>query len=137
MRLKSGIAHCLFYLPYFTYNRINLYLDLLLVIEFQHFIALWKAYNKSKQIAQFLQRNFAQIFSQTPEKGIFTFSVLLEYIFSLEKFCKCVAYLNSLGQGLFKKCTICCNLLYIICLITRFRNKYLNFVRFAIFFAYY
>ena len=41
----------------FTYTRQNLYLDLLiLVIGFQHFITLWKAFNKSNQIKQFLQR---------------------------------------------------------------------------------
>ena len=53
-------------MPYFTCTRLNLYLDLLPVIGFQHFIALWKAYNKGKQIAQFLLRNCAQIFAQTP-----------------------------------------------------------------------
>ena len=43
-------------MPYFTYTRLNQDLDLLPVIGFQHFIALWKAFNKSKQIAKFLQR---------------------------------------------------------------------------------
>ena len=41
----------------------NLYLDLLPVIGFQHFIALWKAYDKSKQIAHFLHRRFQREFS--------------------------------------------------------------------------
>ena len=50
-------------------TRLNLYLDQLPVFGYQHFIALWKAYNKSNQIAQFL-RNFAQIFAQTPFQGI-------------------------------------------------------------------
>ena len=52
-------------MPYFTYTRLNPYLDLFPVIGFQHFTALWKAYNKSKQIAQFLQGHFAQM----PTKG--------------------------------------------------------------------
>ena len=64
-------------MSYFTYTRLNLYLDLLPVIGFLHLIALWKAYNKSNQIAQFLQRNFAQ----TLLKGILTFLVFLEYMF--------------------------------------------------------
>ena len=34
------------------------------MIGFQHFIALWKADNKSNQIEQILKRNFAQIFAQ-------------------------------------------------------------------------
>ena len=42
-------------MPYFTCTRLILYLDLLPVIGFKDFIALWKAYNKSKQIAQFLK----------------------------------------------------------------------------------
>ena len=70
-------------MPYFTYTRLNLYLDLLSVIGFQQFIALWKAFNKSNQIAQLLQRNFAQIFAQTPLKEISTFPVFLEYTFFL------------------------------------------------------
>ena len=64
-------------MPYLTYTRLTLYLDLLPVIEFQYFLALRKAYNKIKQIAQFLQRNFAQIFTQTLLK-VGTFSVFLE-----------------------------------------------------------
>ena len=54
---------------------------LLLAIGFQNFIALLKAYNKSNQIAQFLQRNFAQICAQTPLKGICKFSVFLQFTF--------------------------------------------------------
>jgi len=61
-------------MPYTTFARMNLYLVLLPVIGFQHFIALWKAYKKSKQIAQFLQKNFAYILAQTPSQGIFSFS---------------------------------------------------------------
>jgi len=57
-------------MPYFTYTRLNLYLDLLQVIGFKLFVAPWEAYNKSNQIAQFLQRNFAHTSAQTPLKGI-------------------------------------------------------------------
>ena len=39
-----------------TYTELNLYLNLLPVIGFQHFVALWKAYNNSKQNAQFVHR---------------------------------------------------------------------------------
>ena len=73
-------------MPFFTFTRLNLYLDLLSVIGFQHFLALWKAYNKSKQIAQFLQINIAQIFAQTPSEEIYTFSVFLEYTFRFNIF---------------------------------------------------
>jgi len=45
---------------------LNLYLDILQIIGFQHFIAHWKALNKRKQISQFLQRNFAKTFAQMP-----------------------------------------------------------------------
>ena len=38
----------------FTFTKLNLYLDLPPVIGFKHFIVLWKAYNNSNQIAQFL-----------------------------------------------------------------------------------
>ena len=64
-------------MPYFTYGRLNLYFDLLSVIGFQRVIALWKAHNKSKQIAPFVQRNFTQIFAQTLSKGICKFSNFL------------------------------------------------------------
>ena len=57
-------------MTYLNYTRLNLYLVLLSVIGFQHFLALWKAYNKINQIKQFLQRNFAQIIAQTPLDGI-------------------------------------------------------------------
>ena len=46
-------------------------------IGFQHFIAVWKAFTKRKQIAQFLLRNFALTFL----KGICIFLVPLEYTF--------------------------------------------------------
>jgi len=44
----------------------SLFRHILPVIGFQHSIALWKVHNKRKQIAQFLQRSFAQISAQTP-----------------------------------------------------------------------
>ena len=56
--------------------------------------ALWTAYNKSNPIAQFLQRNFAQIFAQ----GICTVSVFLEINISVFKILNVFTYLNSLGQ---------------------------------------
>ena len=47
---------------YFTYTRLNLYLDLFPVMEFQHFIALWKALapansNLQKQLQHFQNLN--------------------------------------------------------------------------------
>ena len=65
------------WMPYFTFTRLNPYLDPLPVIVFRLFIALWKASNKRKQIALFLQRNFAQIFAHMPLKRICIFSVFL------------------------------------------------------------
>jgi len=38
------------WMPYFIFTRLNLYLDLLMVIGFWHFIALKKAFNKRKQM---------------------------------------------------------------------------------------
>ena len=90
-------------MPYFNYTRLNLYLDLLPVIGFQHFIALRKAHNKRNQIVQFLQRNFSKNFAQTPLQGFCTFSAFLEYPFRFNKFENVFADLvKSLGQGLFK-----------------------------------
>ena len=71
--------------------------------SFNLFIALWKAYNKSKQIAQFLQRKFSQIFAQTPLMGICTFSVFLEYNLGFASFSDVFAHMNSLSQGRFLK----------------------------------
>jgi len=86
-------------MPYFTYTRLNPYLDLLPVIGFQHFIAIWKANNKSKQIEQLLQRNFAQ----TPVTGICTFLVILEYTFRFYKFENVFYTFEIFGsRGLFK-----------------------------------
>ena len=48
------------------YQTKSLFRHMLPVIGFQHSIALWKVHNKRKQIAQFLQRSFAQISAQTP-----------------------------------------------------------------------
>ena len=80
LRLKAGLLCLLPEMPYFTDTRLDLYSDSNL-LQFQHFIALWKAYKKKKQIAQFLQMNFVQIFAQTPSKGICTFSVFLKDTF--------------------------------------------------------
>ena len=126
-------------MPYFTFTRLNLYLDLPPVIGFQHSKALWKAYNKSKQIAQFLQSNFTQIFAQMPLKGICTFSVFLEYTFRFQKFWKCFCRFDFefAWSRAFKKCIMCCNLsnffLHTFCFLSRFRNKYLDFCKFSIF----
>ena len=60
-------------MPYFTFTRLNLYLDLLSVIGFRHFKALLKVLNKRMQIAQFLRIYFEQFFAQL------TFSVFLEF----------------------------------------------------------
>ena len=54
---QSPQAYCLNAL-FYSFFQLNLYLDLFLVIEFWLFIALRKASNKKKQIAQFLRRNF-------------------------------------------------------------------------------
>ena len=64
LTLKRGFyTYCLSpqataWITYFAFTRLNLYLDLLQVIGFRHFIALWKALNKRKQIAQFLRSKF-------------------------------------------------------------------------------
>ena len=123
-------------MPYFTYTRLNLYLDLISVIGFQHFISLWKAYNKSKPIAQFLQRNFEQIFAQMPLKGICTFSVFLEYTFRFWNFANVFAHLNWWVKGfshIYNLLQFPFFFLHIFCWITRFCKKYLDFRKFAFF----
>ena len=47
------------WMSYFTFTQLNLYLYQLQDIGFQLLIALWKALNIRKPIAQFLRRNFA------------------------------------------------------------------------------
>ena len=59
-------------MPYFTFTRLNLYLDLLSVIGLQHFKALLKVLNKRMQIAHFCEY-ILQFFAQL------TFSVFLEF----------------------------------------------------------
>jgi len=76
-------------MPYFTFTRQNLNLDLLL--DFNIFIALWKTNKNKKQIAQFLQRYFAKIFAQTPLKRIGKILVFLDQIFRFSR-----------GGGVFK-----------------------------------
>ena len=116
-------------MPYFTYTRLNLYLYLLPVNGFQHLMALWKAYNNRKQIAQLLPRNCAQ----TPLKGICSFSVFLEYTLGLNIFANISAHLNlQLDQGPFKSV---CNFFEIFFLINRFCNKYLGFLKIFHFFC--
>ena len=81
----------------FTFTKLNLYLDLPPVIGFKHFIVLWKAYNKSNQIAQFLQRNFAHLLL----KGICPFSIFLENTFRFYKFCKYFCTFEFAGSRVF------------------------------------
>ena len=60
---------------YFSVTRLNLYLDPLPVIGFRLLIALWKALNKRKQIAEFCEEFFfAQICSKR-EFAHFQFSL--------------------------------------------------------------
>ena len=79
--------------PYFAYTRLNLYFNLLSVIGFQHCIALWKAYIKSKQIAQ----RFAQIFAQTSLKRICTFQFFLNTHLGFNDFANIFAHFYLLG----------------------------------------
>ena len=51
------------WMPYLTFTRLNLYLDLPPVIGFRLLTTLWKANNKRKPIAQLLRRNFENIFA--------------------------------------------------------------------------
>ena len=74
---------------YFTFTRLNLYLDLLSVMGFRLFIAQWKALNKRKQIAQLLRRIFLQIFAKMPLKRCWTFAVLLQYLQFSFNICSC------------------------------------------------
>ena len=71
LKAQSGAFIPTAWMPYFTFTRLNQYLDLLPVIGYEHIIALWKAYNKSKQIAQF-KKNCTD-FAQTLLKVIGTF----------------------------------------------------------------
>ena len=123
-----------------TYTRLILYLDLLPVIRFQYFIALYKAYNKSKQIAKFCNEILHRFLHRCLQRGFSHFQFFLLHIKVLDFFFYVFAHLNSLGQG-FSRYIICCNFLrknlHIFCLITRFRSKYLDFWKFAIFFLDY
>ena len=81
-------------MPYFTFTRLNLYLDPLPVIGFQLFIVLWKALIKRKQITQFLRRNFAYFLHRCRrEVAHFKFSMNTNLV--KEDFANIVAYLNS------------------------------------------
>ena len=73
--LLSFISHPSFFISYLLLSilhtssfisHLSSLLDLLPIIGYQHFIDLWKAHNKSKQIA----KKFAQIFSQMPLRVI-------------------------------------------------------------------
>ena len=81
LRLNAGLLYLLpessGILPYFTYTRLNTYLDLLPVSGFQNCIALWKACNKSKQIAKILQKIYTD-FCTGAFKGNFHILVFLE-----------------------------------------------------------
>ena len=101
----SPQAYCLNAL-FYIYQTINLNSDLLPVIWFQHFIALWKTYYKRKQIAKFLQRYFAHIFAQTHLKRICTTLVFLEYTFTFCKFCKYFCTFEFAWSRPFQKCII-------------------------------
>ena len=46
-------------MSYFTFTQLNSYLDQFQDIGFRLLIAIWKALNIRKPIAQFLRRNFA------------------------------------------------------------------------------
>jgi len=87
----------------FTFTRINPYLDLLPGIGYQHSIALWKAYNKRKQKAQFLQRNFL---TDAFKGELATFYFFLNKHLGFKTFANILAYFNLLDQGLFKNCII-------------------------------
>ena len=55
------LAYTLWHITYFTYPRLNLYLELLLVIGFQRFIAEYGKYLSKGHVAQVLQRNYFYI----------------------------------------------------------------------------
>ena len=97
LRLKSWAFKPTTWVLTFTFTKLNLYLDLPPVIGFKHFIVLWKAYNKSNQIAQFLQRNFAHLLL----KGVCPFSVFLENTFRFYKFCKYFCPFEFAGSRVF------------------------------------
>ena len=91
--------------------------------NFSHWIStfcssFWNGYTKRKQISQFLQRNFAQIFAQTPLKEICTILVFLEYTYKFCKFCKYSCIIKFSGSRAFLKRIIChssCNFCVFFC----------------------
>ena len=92
--------------------------------NFNHWISrfyssFWNVYIKRKQISQFLQRNFAQIFSQTPLKEICTILVFLEYTFKFCKFCKYFCIIKFSGSRTFLK-RIICHVLCNFCVFFKF-----------------
>ena len=82
----------------FSFTRLNPNLNLLPGIGFQHFIALWKAYNTREQIAQFYK--FCVDFCTDALKRKFKF--FLNTHLGFENLENIFAYFNLLGQGLFK-----------------------------------
>ena len=89
-------------MPYFTYTKLNLYLDLLLVIGFQHFIALWKAYNNSNQIAQFCKEFLHRFLQRCILREFAHFQLFLNTHVGFKNFENVFVDLNLLGQGIFK-----------------------------------
>jgi len=86
-------------MPYFTYTRLKICLDLLPVIGFQHFTALWKAYNKSKHITPFCTVFFHRHLYM--EFAHFEFFLNAHFI-GFKIFANVFVHLNLLGEGLFK-----------------------------------
>ena len=93
-------------MPYFTFTRLNLYLDHL-ILDFNLFKLLEKPI-KNRSRLQYLQRNVAKTFAQTPLQGICTILVLLTNKFRFEKFPNTLHTWIFWVKGFSKKC----NLLY-------------------------
>ena len=91
-------------MPYFTYTRLNLYLDLLTVVRFQHFIVLWKANNKRKQLHNFC-KEILQIFLHRCLQ-IAHFKFLLDTHLGFENFAIFCTDINMLGPGFLQKCKL-------------------------------
>ena len=109
-------------MPYFTFTRLNLYLDHLILDL--NLLKLLEKHITNKSRLQYLQRNVAKTFAQTPLQGICTILVLLTNKFRFKKISKYFAIFWVKG---FSKM---CNLLYsakYMFLGHFLLNKYLDF----------
>ena len=116
-------------MPYFTYTRLNQYLDLLPFIGFLHFAAVWNAKNKSNLIAQF----FKEICTDDFEGNLHIFLNTHLGFKILNLFLKiCICWVKGFTK-VYNLLQFVQFFLHNFYLMTRFCHKYLDFWKFAFF----